>query len=121
MGDKEDINLSETSGARLEPKYHAQEQDIVGVPVMDIRDASSSAKEEVLQFSVGGFLASGAFWLGVERLLTVGYSDALFLVCIAFFICGVVLAYVGFRQTMRRVSRLERYLPEGESIHAGRD
>ena len=78
---------------------------------MDIRDSTSSAKEELAHFSLGNILASGAFWLGTERLITVGYGDVLFLACIAFLICGVVLSITGYRQSVRRITRLERYLP----------
>ena len=79
---------------------------------MDIKDSTSAAKEELVHFSLGNILASGAFWLGAERLITVGYDDALFLSCIAFLICGIVLAITGYRQSIRRVTRLERYVPE---------
>ena len=107
------INVQPSSGAspQLKPQYYDTDQPMVLVPVMDIRDASSSAKEEVAQFSAGGFFASGSFWLGLERLMTVGHEDSVFLCSIAFFICGSILGIVGLRQTMRRVSRLERYLP----------
>jgi len=115
MSEHDGINVTSGNGAQLEPVYHHNKQSIVGVPVMDLREASSSAVEEVAQFSVGGFLASGAFWLGVERLVTEGGTDALFLACIAFFICGGVLALTGFRQSLRRVRRLERYIPQDDN------
>ena len=82
---------------------------------MDIRDAVPSIKEEIVQTALGGFMASGSFWLGLERLFTIGYKDPLFLACIAFFVCGSVLMVVGARQGLRRVSRLERYLPENRA------
>lgn len=79
---------------------------------MDIRDASVSIRDEVFQFSVGGFLFSGSFWLGLERLVTVGYFDALFLGCVAFGISGAVSTYFGYKQAKRRLNRLEMYLPK---------
>ena len=105
-------NSISLDGAKLQVNYHQNEQDVVGVPVMAIRDSISSAKEEVIQYSVGGFMFSGAFWLGFERVLTVGFKDAVFLSCIAFCICGACLTIFGFRQALRRVTRLERYVPD---------
>lgn len=109
------FNLSpgddDKAGAQYVAKYHKLTHDVVGVPVMEIRDSMSSAVEEVVQFSIGNFLASGAFWLGTERLIINGYKDVLFLSCTAFFVCGVVLAVTGFRQARRRVTRLSRYIP----------
>ena len=99
-------------GARLESRYHQKEQDVVGVPVGDIRDASSSANEEVLQFTVGTFFASGAFWLGIERVLTEGWDDPVVWVCGVTVVFGLVLSITGFRQSQRRVRRLERYCPD---------
>ena len=113
MANRSGINVTETSdtGAQLVPKYHKATHDIVGVPVMEIKDAASSALEEVLQFSFGNFLASGAFWLGSERLITVGKADPLFLMCLVPFACGILLAIIGFRQARRRTNRLVRYVP----------
>ena len=98
MSEKTEIGVAQTgkTGAQINPRYHATRPDVVGVPVMEIKDASNSAKEEVFQFAAGNFLASGAFWLGIERLITVGFKDVLFLSCIAFFLCGVVVGVMGF-------------------------
>ena len=109
------INKDSGEGAKFIPQYHTATHDIVGVPVMEINDSASSAAEEIAQFSIGNFLASGAFWLGAERLITNGYKDVLFISCIAFFICGVVLAVTGFRQAKRRVTRLKRYIPNDDA------
>ena len=116
MAENTEIGVAQTAetGAKIIPQYHATRPDVVGVPVMEIRDASSSAKEEIFQFVAGNFLASGAFWLGIERLVTVGFEDTLFLACIAFFLCGVVVGVMGFRQSLRRVTRLSRYIPNGD-------
>jgi hypothetical protein len=99
------------SGATLEPNYHKGSQDVVGVPVMEIRDASSSANEETLQFTAGTFLFSGAFWLGIERLCTVGVDDPVAWVCGLSMLFGAVLGFTGYKQQSRRVRRLERYCP----------
>lgn len=99
------------NGATIQSTYHSTEQVVVAVPVEEIRDASSSGIEEVLQFSAGGVAGSRGFWLGLERFFTEGYQDPLFLVCIAFFLCGGVLSLTGFRQSFRRKRRLERYCP----------
>ena len=104
-----------TDGSQFLPTYHNTKQDMGAVPIVDIRDASSFAKEEVAQFGVGGFLASGAFWMGLERLVTVGWYDTLFLCSCAFFVAGGVTAFFGYRQTIRRITRLERYIPEPPS------
>jgi hypothetical protein len=99
-------------GARLDPRYHKNEQDIVGVPVTDLRDATSSATEELWQFTAGSFFASGAFWLGFERLATEGWRDPLVWVCGISICFGLVLGVTGYRQSARRVRRLERYCPD---------
>lgn len=99
-------------GATIENNYHKLQEDICPVPKSAIHDNSSSAKEEVWQYSVGGFMFSGSFWLGLERLLTEGCKDSIFLICIAFSICGGLLAITGFRQAKRRVTRLEKFIPK---------
>lgn len=101
----------EPSGATLEPNYHKGSQDVVGVPFMEIRDASSSVNEETLQFTAGTFLFSGAFWLSIERLCTVGVNDPVVWICAISMVFGLVLGFTGYRQQCRRVRRLERYCP----------
>ena len=100
------------NGATLEPEYHQGKQGIVGVPIMDIRDATDSALEERVQAVVGTFFASGSFWLGVDKLVSDELTGTVFIVCGSAFAFGVVLAWAGFRQSARRVSRLERYCPK---------
>lgn len=118
MVERDEFNVTpgNDGGAQYIAKYHKMTHDVVGVPVMEIKDSMRSAVEEVAQFSVGNFLASGAFWLGTERLITDGHEDPLFLSCIAFLICGVVLAITGFRQARRRVNRLSRYIPDTHTV-----
>lgn len=114
MADNGGINITSASpdGAQIEHKYHKAIHDAVAVPVMELEDSSNSIMEEVSQFSIGNFFASGAFWLGVERLITVGYNDALFISCIPALCFGVTLSIVGFRQSKRRMNRLARYIPK---------
>jgi len=100
------------NGATLASNYIENSQDVVGVPVREIQDSMESAKEEVWQFLAGGFLFSGAFWLGFERIVTEGYKDALFLSCIPCVICGAILAITGYRQAMRRVNKLRSFIPD---------
>ncbi|MEG3155825.1 hypothetical protein [Sphingomonas sp. RB1R13] len=99
-------------GATLEPIYHQGKQGVVGVPVMEIKDATSSAFEERMLSVVGTFFASGAFWLGVDKLISEGPANPVFLVCLISMVCGGVVAWTGYRQSARRVNRLERYCPE---------
>ena len=99
-------------GATVQNTYHNRVEEICAVPKNEILDNSRAAMEEVWQYSIGGFLFSGAFWLGFERLMTEGPKDVLFLSCIAPVICGSVLAITGYRQARRRVTRLAQYLPD---------
>ena len=103
--------ITNRDGATLDPNYIPNSQDVVGVPVREIEDSMDSAKEEVWQFSAGGFLFSGAFWLGFERIVTEGFKDVLFLSCIPCVICGAVLALTGYIQAMRRVNKLKKFIP----------
>lgn len=106
------VKVFPEQGAMIDNQYHSMKEDICPVPKSAILDNSASAAEEVWQFSVGGFMLSGAFWLGFERLLTIGIHDSVLWICIAFVICGSVLAFTGYRQAKRRVARLEKYIPD---------
>lgn len=106
-------------GARLDSEYHSATQTVVPVPVSEIKDASASATEEIVQFAVGGFMFSGAFWLGLERLFTEGIKDPLLAVCVLSCVFGAVLGFAGFRQAQRRVKRLERYCPKDDQPPQG--
>src|SRR5215210_912103 len=99
------------TGAKLRAVYHEGEQQIAPVPVMDLKDATASATEETILSTGGTFLASGAAWLGLERLVTEGWQDQLFGICVVAVVAGVILSYVGHRQRSRRVTRLMRYCP----------
>lgn len=99
-------------GARLKQYYHTPTQNIVPVPVDDIKDISSYAREEVALVTGGNFFLSGSFWLGIERAITEGMEDPVLYVCSAFFVCGLLLTGVGYRQTARSMSKLARYLQD---------
>jgi uncharacterized membrane protein len=100
------------TGATLESIYHDLRQDVAAVPVMELRDAAAATADETLLFTGGTFLASGAVWLGVERLVTEGWQDQLFGICLVAVVAGVLLSLVGYRQQTRRVTRLMRYCPK---------
>ena len=103
------------NGSTVTLIYTSYVEHIIPVPKSVILDNSSSAKEEVLQFSFGGFIFSGAFWLAAEQLYTEGYTegykDPFFLGLVVCVVGGVVLAISGFRQAKRRVTRLENCIP----------
>ena len=99
-------------GAKFTVKYVDTEHEVVGVPIMELRDARSSAMEEVAVFTFGNFLASGSLWLGIERLVTEQGFDWVALLCGVLFVVGVLLIVVGFRQAARRVTRLLWYVPK---------
>ena len=79
---------------------------------MELRDARSSAMEEVYVFTLGNFFTSGSLWLGIERLVTEKGFDWLAVLCGVLFLVGVLLTVVGFRQSSRRVTRLMWYVPK---------
>ena len=100
------------SGASIVARYYSRESNIVGVDMMDLRDLKSDQNEDFWQFSIGGFLCSGSFWLGIERIVTIQAweKDALFLMCAAAFFAGLILAGFGFRRLKRRQSRIDHII-----------
>ena len=104
------------NGSTVTLIYTSYVEHIIPVPKSVILDNSSSAKEEVFQFSVGGFMFSGAFWLGAELIYTKGYTegykDPFFLGCVAFVLCGSILAITVFNHAKTRQTRLEKCIPE---------
>ena len=105
----------ENTGSTIQNNYYQMQEDVCPVPKSAILDNSASAREEIWQFSLGGFMFSGSFWLGAERLYTEGATDPLLWICGACAVCGGLLAITGFRQAARRVSRLEKYIPKDKS------
>jgi hypothetical protein len=94
----------------------------VGVAVEDLEDFMESSTEELGQFSIGGFLASGSFWLGIERLVTVPRAlegDILFWICVVAFIAGATIGFFGFRQLQRRQRRIGRIIHAAKAKAAG--
>jgi hypothetical protein len=53
-----------------------------GLPVTldELEDFKNSSIEEFRQFAIGEFIAAGALWLGIERMITIQvfWKDALF-------------------------------------------
>lgn len=97
------------SGATLQPRYHDREHDVVSMDVNELRDMGNASHEEFMQFVAGEFLMAGAFWLGVERFVTVEswQVDLLFWICVVSFVAGGVIAWFGYRQLRRRQKRIE--------------
>jgi hypothetical protein len=107
------------SGAKLNTKYHDREQHVVSISMDDLRDFKTSSTEEFIQFSIGGFLASGSFWLGIERFVTIAkwQSDFLFWLCAISFVAGTVIGIFGWRQLARRKGRIESIIEAAEKHH----
>lgn len=96
-------------GASVTSRYHDYEEDVVGVRVDDLRDFKNASVEDFLQFVAGEFFAAGAFWLGVERIVTtdIWYKDALFWICAVALMSGLIIGYFGYKQLARRQTRIE--------------
>ena len=99
----------EQHGATVTSRYFNVEQDVVGVAVDALRDFKSASTEEFWQFVIGGFLVSGSFWLGVERLATapIWWKDTVFWICVVAFLAGLIIGYFGYRQLKRRQTRID--------------
>lgn len=113
----DDTSFDTGDGARLVTSYHHRQQHAVSVNMEDLRDFRDSSTEEFWQFSLGGFLASGSFWLGVERFVTIPewQEDILFWVCFFAFIAGSCIGFFGLRQLRRRRGRIDSIIKEAES------
>lgn len=109
-------NNAHNLGALIRQNYHTTEQNVVPVPMEDLRDFTSSSKEEFGQFTIGQFFFSGSFWLAIERLVTVGIKDPWFWVSIAFCIGGGTIGFFGFRQLNRRKNRIEKLIAEAKKV-----
>lgn len=89
---------------------HADEMDRLHTALRRIRNFKSASVEEFWQFVIGQFFAVGGFWLGIERLVTVGYWDALFLMCVVSVIAGCVIGYFGYCQLQRCQTRIDHII-----------
>ncbi|WP_090879375.1 hypothetical protein [Bauldia litoralis] len=98
---------------------------IEGVPVSirELEDFKSASVEEFWQFVAGEFLVAGAFWLGVERLVTVdnAMADLLFWICVVAFVAGCIVGFFGYRQLSRRQSRIEEIVAAAKERIANRE
>lgn len=112
-------SLAQNAGATASPEYHDSKMGVIGVPVEDLDDFSKSSKEEFGQFAAGQFFLAGGFWLAVERLITNGYKDELFLVSLIAVVAGAVLAYAAFRQLKRRKTRIDKLIANAQKKEAG--
>jgi hypothetical protein len=113
------VSTAQSTGAAVLPHYHDTTIAVVGVPVEDLRDFSDSSKEEFGQYTLGQFLASGGFWLAIERAVTVGFSDHLFWISLIALVAGLGLSYAAFRQLRRRKTRIETYITRAEKNSNG--
>lgn len=111
------------AGASITSHYHDRQQDIIGVSVDDLRDFRSAGIEEFWQFAIGGFFASGSFWLGVERLASapMWWEDTTFWICVVAFLAGLVIGFFGYRQLNRRQSRIDNIIRSAIAAEAKRD
>lgn len=105
-------------GARVDADYLDRSEPTVGVALETLKDFRDSAVEEFFQFSIGGFFASGSFWLGLERAITVAgfWTDLLFWICVFAFIAGTTIGGAGLRQLWRRRGRMNRIIDHAERL-----
>jgi hypothetical protein len=99
-------------GATFGTRYYGRALEGVPVTIDELEDFKSSSLEEFGQFAIGQFFMAGSFWLGIERLVTIGvfWADTLFWVCVVAFIGGSVVAYFGLRQLRRRRASIDRII-----------
>lgn len=112
---------STNSGARLRTTYYDREQDVVSVAMDDLREFKASSAEEFAQFALGEFMVAGAFWLGIERAVTIDQAwkvDLLFWICAIAFLAGAVIGFFGWRQLKRRKDKIDRIIAQAEKQKA---
>lgn len=109
-------------GATIRTRYHDRIQDAVGVDVNDLEEFKAAGIEEFRQFVIGEFLVAGAFWLGIERAVTVQefWRDLLFWFCFFAFIAGCTIGFFGYRQLRRRKTRIDRIISDALSSSGDR-
>ena len=80
--------------------------------VDELEDLKSGSRDEFAWFAVGQFFVSGAFWLGVERMVTesVFWTDRLFQTCVILLLAGAIVSYANFRSLQRRRSKIDRII-----------
>jgi hypothetical protein len=111
------------SGAQVLHDYLNRTEPTVGVTVDQLRDFRDSSIDEFKQFAIGGFLASGAFWILIERVFTepLWWQDRLFQFCILALIAGIVVGYFGFQQLARRKRGMDRIIRDAEKLQKERE
>lgn len=101
-----------TRGADMTPDYLSTTHKICAVPVNEILQAHRIMKRTETQATIGVSIATGAFWLGVERLVTESYNDPLFQGSCAIFLCGVLMVWFIKQSRNESAKRLLWYIPE---------
>lgn len=81
-----------------------------------LEDIKEANRDNVRLFLLGEFLCAGSFWLGVEKLITEGYKDIIFIWCAATFFAGAVIIITGLRQHSRKQTRIQKYLDPAHSL-----
>jgi hypothetical protein len=112
------VQASHAGGATMGTEYYHRTTGVVPVAIDDLKDFKSSSVEEFLQFSLGGFFASGSFWLLVERFFTVPRwsADLLFWICVVAFAAGLTIGWFGFRQMKRRKTKIDEIILSAERV-----
>ena len=101
-------------GATMVTEYAQSRQLMTSVDVDFLRDMQTSMKEEFWIFTFGGFLASGSFWIVVERFFS-REIDTLFWVCVVALVAGLVIGLIGYTQLGRRKTKIGRKIDEAEA------
>ena len=113
--DTSETKTAPRRGATMSTEYADQDQVLTLVDVEDLREWKTGMREESWQFSLAGFFASGALWLGIERLVTEGLGDKLFLMCVVALIFSGTVGFFGLRQLGRRQRKIDRYIIKAET------
>lgn len=110
-----------TQGAGYRAAYTDRKIPVVSVSIDELEDFKSASKDEFAQFAIAQFMAAGAFWLGIERLVTIPefWTDLLFWICVVCLIAGCCVGYFGFQQMRRRQTRIERIITSAQIRAAG--
>ena len=119
MPDETGVTVSNSpQGATIATKYLARTQEIVGVNRSDLEDILEFDASEVWFGGFGTFLASGAVWLAVEKVLEqeVYQMTPLLWVCLLCVCVGAFLIYQGFKMHGRKRSRIERIFSETREL-----
>ena len=89
------------------------DQRTVEVPTCIVKDSVGSARDILIQQTIGGFLFCGSFWLILEHFLSGedGESRVIWF-CIPLLLAGLIVSAFGWRAALRRATLLRAYLPK---------